>query len=131
MTKMKRKYLFEPVAGALLIVLAMALGAFLPDLDSRITGMIGTAGFGLVVVSLLLSYQYGKDEVEEDERTRKINFKAQSYSWILTFFSLLAIGLIFNFEHLSGPMVYLTILFVMTGSAVFFRLYLKRKPVKI
>ncbi|MEF8873919.1 MAG: hypothetical protein V5A88_04515 [Candidatus Thermoplasmatota archaeon] len=128
---MKRKYLYELAGGALLIVLAMALRTFLPDLDSRITGMIGTAGLGLAVVSLLLSYQYGEDEVEEDERTRKINLKAQSYSWILTFFPLLAIGLIFNFEHLSGPMVYLTILFVMTGPAVFFRLYLERKPVNI
>lgn len=124
---MKRKYLYELLGGALLIVVSTILRVSLPGLE-HVTGMMASVGVGLGFVALIQHYRFGEEEVEDDERTRRICLRSQSYSWVLTFFTLLALGLANLLLDLSAEVIVLALLFVMSLSMLFSLLYLERKP---
>lgn len=66
-----------------------------------------------------------------DEVTRKTNLKAQAYSWIVTYFAILALGIINIFLPLSFNVGILALLLITSITLLASQLYLKRNPEKV
>lgn len=84
----------ENKAGIAVAVGFLALGMILSNypgsVSSGILSGIFAVGLSMLFVSLYKHFKYGEG-VEQDERTRKVMYRAMAGSWIATFVLLIAL----------------------------------------
>ena len=127
---MKRKYFYEVIGGGAVFVLALALEFFIEG-NSFIFLFLRSWGIAMVFIAVFQNYLHGKEKVSVDEVTKRINLKAQSYSWSATYFTLLGLGMINFFRPLSFNVAILTLLLIMSITFIISQLYLKKNPEKV
>jgi len=126
--EMNLKYKAFLALGSLLILagLLMPLAGWVGDGDNA--SILITMGVVIIAVMALCLWQYGED-IEADERTKKIGAYGLSCSWLLT---LVLLFLLFWADRLAlmaltaGDVLLVAIL-VMTISAKVFQWHLSRK----
>jgi uncharacterized membrane protein YfcA len=91
--------------------------------------IVTLAVFCLVFGIFIFLQKRGGEKVEKDERTIRIENRALSYSWIISFLSVSAFGYLEYIEvlRLSASQVLFYILMIMTLSSFAARIILKRK----
>ncbi|MDD3372310.1 MAG: hypothetical protein PHE39_01385 [Methanoculleus bourgensis] len=124
---MKARYAIKIAAGAILA----AAGIFLPFLIDGIEALSSIlVTIGLVTIAVVvMRYWRFRDELESDERTKKLGAYGLSYSWLLT---LIFLAILFWVDYLGllalpvGGVLLVTIL-LMALSARIFQWYLFRQ----
>ncbi|CCJ36368.1 hypothetical protein BN140_1445 [Methanoculleus bourgensis MS2] len=124
---MKARYAIKIAAGAILA----AAGIFLPFLIDGIEALSSIlVTIGLVTIAVVvMRYWRFRDELESDERTKKLGAYGLSYSWLLT---LIFLAILFWVDYLGllalpvGGVLLVTIL-LMALSARLFQWYFFRR----
>ncbi|MFY1643388.1 hypothetical protein ACK11Z_06565 [Methanoculleus bourgensis] len=124
---MKARYAIKIAAGAILA----AAGIFLPFLIDGIEALSSIlVTIGLVTIAVVvMRYWRFRDELESDERTKKLGAYGLSYSWLLT---LIFLAILFWVDYLGllalpvGGVLLVTIL-LMALSARIFQWYFFRR----
>ena len=124
---MKARYAIKIAAGAILA----AAGIFLPFLIDGIEALSSIlVTIGLVTIAVVvMRYWRFRDELESDERTKKLGAYGLSYSWLLT---LIFLAILFWVDYLGllalpvGGVLLVTIL-LMALSARLFQWYFFRQ----
>ena len=124
---MKARYAIKIAAGAILA----AAGIFLPFLIDGIEALSSIlVTIGLVTIAVVvMRYWRFRDELESDERTKKLGAYGLAYSWLLT---LIFLAILFWVDYLGllalpvGGVLLVTIL-LMALSARIFQWYLFRQ----
>ncbi len=86
--------------------------------------------FGLVFcIFFFLIQRRGGEKVEKDERTIRLANRAMSYSWLVSYFSIIALGYFSYIEviRLSVPQVFSYIMMIMALSFFVARAIVNRK----
>jgi hypothetical protein len=94
-----------------------------------VTLVIFSLVFCLVFGIFIFLQKRGGEKVEKDERTIRIENRALSYSWILSFLSVSAFGYLEYIEvlRLSASQVLFYVMMIMVLSSFAARIILKRK----
>lgn len=127
---MKRKYFYALLGGGAIFILALTLEFFVEG-DSFIFLFLRSWGAAMVFVAIFQNYLHRGEKVEVDEVTRRINLRAQSYSWTTTYFTLLGMGLINFFRPVSFDIAILVLILIMSITLIISILYLRKNPEKV
>ena len=119
---MKKEYKYYLMLGAAIFVVGIVL------VDSSLASSLRAVGIVLMGLGLVRHKLYGEGP-EEDERTRKMDAFALSYSWIVT---MVFVGAVLWLSHedilgISSELALGLTMIVMFGSAIVSELYVKRK----
>jgi len=124
---MKTRYVIKIAAGAILAAAGFLL-PFLIDGIEALSSILVTIGLVTIAVVVMRYWRF-RDELESDERTKKLGAYGLSYSWLLT---LIFLAVLFWVDYLGlltlpvGGVLLVTIL-LMALSARFFQWYLFRQ----
>ena len=127
---MKRKYFYEMLGGGALFILALVLEFFIEG-NSFIFLLLRSWGAAMVFIAIFQNYLHSGEKVEADEVTKRINLKAQSYSWAATYFTLLGLGMVNFFRPLGFNIAILVLLLIMSITFIISQLYLRKNPEKV
>jgi len=120
--KMKKEYKYYLMLGAGIFVVGILL------VDGSLASILRVVGVVLMGLGVLRHKIYGEGP-EEDERTKKMDAFALSYSWIVT---MVFVGAVLWLVHedileISSELALGLAMIVMVGSAIVSELYVKRK----
>lgn len=124
---MKARYAIKIAAGAILAAAGILL-PFLIDGIEALSSILVTIGLVTIAVVVMRHWRF-RDELESDERTKKLGAYGLSYSWLLT---LIFLAILFWVDYLGllalpvGGVLLVTIL-LMALSARIFQWYLFRQ----
>lgn len=124
---MKARYAIKIAAGAILAAAGILL-PFLIDGIEALSSILVTIGLVTIAVVVMRYWRF-RDELESDERTKKLGAYGLSYSWLLT---LIFLAILFWVDYLGllalpvGGVLLVTIL-LMALSARIFQWYLFRQ----
>ena len=119
---MKKEYKYYLMLGAGIFVVGILL------VDGSLASILRVVGVVLMGLGVLRHKIYGEGP-EEDERTKKMDAFALSYSWIVT---MVFVGAVLWLVHedileISSELALGLAMIVMVGSAIVSELYVKRK----
>jgi len=125
---MKREYKYYLIFGLIILLAGIVLQISWSGLHPAITKTLITGGIILMVFGLVRHMIY-KEGTEEDERTKKINAFALSYSWVVT---LVLVGVLLWLDHynilkMTAMSALGLTMFVMIVVAVVSEWYIKKK----
>ncbi len=124
---MKTRYAIKTTAGAILAAAGVLL-PFLIDGIEALSSILVTIGLVTIAVVVMRYWRF-RDELESDERTKKLGAYGLSYSWLLT---LIFLAILFWVDYLGllalpvGGVLLVTIL-LMALSARLFQWYFFRR----
>ena len=124
---MKTHYMIKIAAGAILATAGLLL-PFLIDGIEALSSILVTIGLVTIAVVVMRHWRL-RDELESDERTKKLGAYGISYSWLLT---LVFLAVLFWVDYLGllilpvGGVLFVTIL-LMGISARLFQWYFFRQ----
>lgn len=124
---MKARYAIKIAAGAILAAAGILL-PFLIDGIEALSSILVTIGLVTIAVVVMRYWRF-RDELESDERTKKLGAYGLSYSWLLT---LIFLAILFWVDYLGllalpvGGVLLVTIL-LMALSARLFQWYFFRR----
>ncbi|GLI47323.1 hypothetical protein [Methanoculleus bourgensis] len=124
---MKTRYVIKIAAGAILAAAGFLL-PFLIDGIEALSSILVTIGLVTIAVVVMRYWRF-RDELESDERTKKLGAYGLSYSWLLT---LIFLAVLFWVDFLGlltlpvGGVLLVTIL-LMALSARLFQWYFFRQ----
>ena len=124
---MKARYAIKIAAGAILAAAGILL-PFLIDGIEALSSILVTIGLVTIAVVVMRYWRF-RDELESDERTKKLGAYGLAYSWLLT---LIFLAILFWVDYLGllalpvGGVLLVTIL-LMALSARIFQWYLFRQ----
>jgi len=124
---MKTRYAIKIAAGAILAAAGILL-PFLIDGIEALSSILVTIGLVTIAVVVMRYWRF-RDELESDERTKKLGAYGLSYSWLLT---LIFLAILFWVDYLGllalpvGGVLLVTIL-LMALSARLFQWYFFRQ----
>ena len=124
---MKTRYVIKIAAGAILAAAGILL-PFLIDGIEALSSILVTIGLVTIAVVVMRYWRF-RDELESDERTKKLGAYGLSYSWLLT---LIFLAVLFWVDFLGlltlpvGGVLLVTIL-LMALSARLFQWYFFRQ----
>lgn len=124
---MKTRYAIKIAAGAILAAAGILL-PFLIDGIEALSSILVTIGLVTIAVVVMRYWRF-RDELESDERTKKLGAYGLSYSWLLT---LIFLAILFWVDYLGllalpvGGVLLVTIL-LMALSARLFQWYFFRR----
>lgn len=124
---MKTRYAIKILAGAILAAIGILLPFLIEGIETLSTVLV-TIGFVTIAVACVRHWRL-KDELESDERTKKLGAYGLSYSWLLTLVFLAVLFWIDYLKVLTLPLsgvLFVTIL-LMALSARLFQWYLFRQ----
>ena len=125
---MKKEYKYYLVFGLIILLAGIVLQIFWSGLHPAIARTLIVVGWVLIVLGAVRHKIYGEGP-EEDERTKKINAFALSYSWVAT---IVLVGVLLLLDHynilkITAMLALGLTMFVMIVVAVVAEWYIKRK----
>ncbi len=125
---MQRKFSILLILGLLLVLAGVALPYAGIAVESPVLNALVSAGVAMVAVAIIRTLRL-RDEVQSDERTKKIGAYGVTYSWV---FTLVLIAVLFWVDYLglaalTAQGVLGILLFTMILSVWAFQWFLFRK----
>ncbi len=68
------------MAGGSIFLLSIVLTVLIQNLDSLFLRFLKSFGLKIVFIAIFQHYRHGKEKVEPEKVTKRINLKAESYS---------------------------------------------------
>jgi len=124
-----KRYRYGLYAGAVLLLAGILIQLLWPGIDSIVTTPFVAVGSALLVASGLRMATRYRGVAITDERLRKANVYAASYSWLFTALFINVLIWLFHFELVHGTteQTMSWVATVMILSLFLFRWYLGRK----